>query len=60
MAKAALHVIQGDVQAAARPHQFCAGMIAGTEAVVHAVRSLFNNNNSDAILLVVPLILSTY
>ena len=45
---AALHVIQGDVQAAARPHQFCARKIAGTEAV----RSLFNYNDTDTILLV--------
>ena len=52
MAKAVVCVIQDDVQAAAGPHQFCAGKIAGTEAVVHAVRSLFYYNDSDAILLV--------
>ena len=52
LAKAALYVIQDDVQAAARPHKLCAGKIAGTEAAVYAVRSLFNYNDSDAILLV--------
>ena len=52
MAKAALYVIRDDIQAAAGPHQLCAGQIAGIEAAVHAVRSVFNHNDSDAILLV--------
>ena len=52
MAKAALYVIRDDIQAAAGPHQLCAGQIAGTEAAVHAVRSIFNDDDSDAILLV--------
>ena len=50
--KAALYVIQNDIKAAAGPHQLCAGYIAGTEAVVHAVRSVFNHNDGDSILLV--------
>ena len=41
-----------NIQAAAGPHQLCAGQIAGTEAAVHAVRSVLNHNDSDAILLV--------
>ena len=52
MAKAALYVIRDDIQAVAGPLQLCAGQIAGTEAAVHVVRSLFNHANSDAILLV--------
>ena len=32
VAKAALYVIRDDIQAAAGPHQLCAGQIAGTEA----------------------------
>ena len=52
MAKAALYVIQNDIQAAAGLHQLCAAQIAGTEAAVHAVSSVFNHNDSDAILLV--------
>ena len=49
VAKAALYVIRDDIQAAAGPHQLCAGQIAGTEAAVHAV---FNDDDSDAILMV--------
>ena len=41
VAKAALYVIQDDIQAAAGPHQLCAGQVAGTEAAIHAVRSEF-------------------
>ena len=52
VAKAAFCVIRDDIQAAAGPHQLCAGQIAGTEAAVHAVRSVFNHNDSDLILLV--------
>ena len=52
VAKAALYVIRDDIQAAAGPHQLCAWQIAGTEAAVYAVRSVFNHNDSDAILLV--------
>ena len=52
MAKATLYIIQDDIQAAAGPYQLCAGQIAGTEAAVHAVRSVFNHDDSDAILLV--------
>ena len=52
VAKAALYIIRDAIQAAAGPHQLCAGQIAGTEAAVHAVRSVFNHDDSDAILLV--------
>ena len=37
VANAALYFIRDDIQAAAGPHQLCAGQIAGTEAAVHAV-----------------------
>ena len=39
-------------QVAAEPRQLCAGRIAGVEAAVHAVRSVFDHDDSDAILLV--------
>ena len=52
VAKATLYVIQDDIPAAAGPHQLCAGQIAETEAADHALRSVFNHNDSDAILLV--------
>ena len=54
MTKAALqiYVIWDDVQAAVGPDQLCAGQIAGMEAVVHAVRLMFDHDDSDTILLV--------
>ena len=45
MAKAALYIIRDDIQVAAGPHQLCAGQIAGTEAAVHAARSVFDNDD---------------
>ena len=48
----ALYVIRDGIQAAAGSHQLCVGQIAGMEDAVHAVRSVFNHNDSDAILLV--------
>ena len=51
MAKATLHVIRDDIQAVAGSLQLCTGQIAGTEAAIHVVRSLFSHADSDAILL---------
>ena len=50
--KAILFVIKGDIQEAAGSCQLCGGQIAGIEAAVHAVRQLFNNENTEALLLV--------
>ena len=50
--KAALYVIRDDLQAAVGPHQLRVGQIAGAEAAVQAVRSVFIHYDSDAILLV--------
>ena len=50
--KAILFVIKGDIQEAAGSCQLCGGEIAGIEAAVHAVRQLFNNENTEALLLV--------
>ena len=52
IAKAALYIVWDDILIAAEPHQFCAGQITGTEAAVHAVRSVFSSDDSDAMLLV--------
>ena len=52
VAKAPFYIIQDDIQAAAGPHQLCAGQIAETEAAVHAVRSVFSHDDNDVILLV--------
>ena len=52
VAKAVLCVIRDDIQIAAGPFQLCAGQVAGTEAAVHTVRSVFDSDDSDAMLLV--------
>ena len=52
IAKAILMTIKCDVQEVAGSLQLCAGQIAGTEAAVHAVRSSFDSENCEALLLV--------
>ena len=52
IAKAILNVVRQDVQEASGAVQLCAGQIAGIEAAVHAVRSFFQNDETEAILLV--------
>ena len=52
VAKAVLFAVLDDIQIAAWPHQLCVGQIAGTKAAVHTVRSTFNRNDCDAMLLV--------
>ena len=45
-------VIKGDIQDAAGTLQLCAGQISGSEAAVHAVRSAFEDDDTEAVLLV--------
>ena len=52
IAKATLSVIRVDVQEAAGSMQRCAGHISGTEAAVHAVRALYESDETEAILLI--------
>ena len=52
IAKAILSVIRGDVQDAAGSMQLCGGQIAGLEAAVHAVKSMFAETENEALLLV--------
>ena len=52
IAKATLTVTRLDIQEAAGPLQVCAGQIFGIEAAVHAVESLFQQEETEAILLV--------
>ena len=52
MAKAILTVTRMDIQEAAGSIQLCAGQISGIEASVHAVRSLFQRDETEVILLV--------
>ena len=50
--KAVLKVVSPDVLRAAGPLQLCAGQDAGCEAAVHALRELFEQAHTDAVLLV--------
>ena len=52
IAKAILFVTRGDLQDAAGSKQLCAGQIAGIEAAVHEMKSLFLRDDTEAILLV--------
>ena len=51
ISKAILFVIKGDIQEAAGSRQLCGGQIAGIEAAVHSVRTLFESDTTEAILL---------
>ena len=50
--KAAMSAVSGDVKAAAGSVQLCAGQDAGVEAAVHAMRSVFEDERTEAVLLV--------
>ena len=52
IAKSILNITRQDIQDAAGSLQLCAGQISGTEAAVHTVRSLFQSNETEALLLV--------
>ena len=52
IAKAILAATKVDIQEAAGSLQLCAGQISGIEAAVHAVDSLFQQEETEAILLV--------
>ena len=49
--KAFLTVISGDIQQAMGTLQLCAGQIAGIEAAIHAMRRLYESDNTEAVLL---------
>ena len=52
IAKAILHVIRNDIQMSARALQTCAGHDAGSETAIHAMRAIFEDNNTHVALLV--------
>ena len=51
-AKAVLSVVRADILDAVGSLQFCAGQIAGVEAAIHAVRSPFQQEQTEAVLLI--------
>ena len=52
IAKAILNITRQDIQEVAGSVQLCAGQISGIEAAVHAVRTLFHREETEALLLV--------
>ena len=50
--KAVLAAVKMDILEAAGPLQLCAGQDAGCEAAIHAMHSLFAEENTEAVLLV--------
>ena len=52
IARAVLSVLRDDVQDAAGSVQLCAGQIAGVESAVHAVQKCFEQDGTEAALLV--------
>ena len=52
LGKAVLATIGNEIQEAAGALQVCAGHQAGSEAAVHAMRSVFEDASSEAVLLV--------
>jgi len=52
LAKAILSIVGNDIQLAAGALQTCAGQDAGAEAAIHAMRNLFEKENTEAVLLV--------
>ena len=52
IAKVILKVVGGDVEDAAGPLQLCAGQDEGCEAAVHAMRNIFQDSETEAVLVV--------
>ena len=52
IAKTILHVIGNDIHLSPGAPQTCAGHDAGSEATIHAMRAIFEDNNAHAALLV--------
>ena len=50
IAKVILKVVGGDVEDAAGPLQLCAGQDGGCEAAVHAMRNIFQDSETEAVL----------
>ena len=50
--KLLIGVIKEDITSAAGPLQTCTGIKAGIEAAIHAMRSIFHDEETEAVLLV--------
>ncbi len=52
MGKAILLIVRDDVRQAAGSMQLCAGQVSGVEAAVHAIKDIFQKEETEAVLLV--------
>ncbi len=52
IAKAALSIVRLDIQEATGSQQLCGGQISGVKVAIHATRSSFESEESEAVLLV--------
>ena len=52
ISKAIFTVIGGDIQQAVGTLQLCAGQAAGIEAAIHVMRHIYEDNNTETLLLV--------
>ena len=52
MSKAILYILGNDIQLAAGVIRTCAGHEAGSRAAIHAMSTIFKDDDTDAILLV--------
>jgi len=52
VAKAVLFILRDNIQEAAGARQLCAGQLSGVEVAVHAVQKVFEDENTEAVLLV--------
>ena len=50
--KAVMSLVKGDVQQATGSLQVCVGQPGGCEAAIHAMRSIYEDDNTDALLLI--------
>ena len=50
--KVFMSVVKDDIQTATGSLQVCAGQAGGCEAAIHAMRSIYDNDSSDAVLLI--------
>ena len=50
--KAVMRIVRLDVVTAAGPMQVCAGLEGGCEPLIHAMREIFNEDDTEGILLV--------
>ena len=50
--KVVMSIIKGDVQESVGSLQVCAGQAGGCEAAIHAMRTIYENEETDAVLLI--------